>query len=683
MTYLQPIFENIPDAIKSLPQFVNWKAEQREGRITKPPHKPGGDYAKSDDPLSWSTFEACRDASNKFDGIGFMLTSNDQNIALDFDKCRCPAFDLIDPAIEQHIKDLNSYTEISPSGRGLRVLVKGSLPVPGRKNGSCEIYSSGRYVTLTGHVLPGYPLTIENRQAEIDRFYKEVFPDKNTEKSEPEKHPSQSFTPDDRLKKALASKTRAEIQKLLDGDFSAYPSQSEADLSLCNHLAFWFNGDEIAIDKAFRESKLFREKWDRKHFCTGETYGQHTINQAVKGCKNFYSELPQNEYATITNPMIEKTLDTLAFPDIMSGLAGEFAEKYSSYLEPPKHFFYISLLACIGSFLPITLASELNTQPRLFIILLGQSADDRKSTAITKTIDFFRGVMTQFKVCYGVGSAEGLQKILKESSRLLLCFDELKQLIGKCKIDGSILLPFINTLFESNRYEAQTKTASIYLEDVHLSLLAASTIQTYERTWDTSFTDIGFNNRLFIVPGSGEKKHSFPEKIPELDRVLLQKKLGEILQFVGNGLEVDISPEARILYHNWYMNLDRSIHAKRLDTYALRFMMLLAVNEMKSTIDVSIVGKVIKLMDWQLAARQLHDPIDADSQMAKMEEKIRRTLRTRPHSDRDLQRAVHAQRAGTWFYQTAIKNLTGVREIEYNKATKCWQLSPLLSPPIF
>ena len=53
-----------------------------------------------------------------------------------------------------------------------------------------------------------------------------------------------------------------------------------------------------------------------------------------------------------------------------------------------------------------------------------------------------------------------------------------------------------------------------------------------------------------------------------------------------------------MLYHHWYMNLDRSIHAKRLDTYALRFMMLLAVNEMKSTIDESIVDKSIKLMDW-------------------------------------------------------------------------------------
>ncbi len=683
MTYLQPIFENIPDEIKSLSQFVNWKEEKREGKFTKTPHNPGGGYAKSNDSSTWSTFDTCKNASDKFNGIGFVLTCDDPFIGLDFDKCFCPAFKLIDPIVEQHIKNLNSYTELSPSGRGIRVLVKGSLPAAGKKKGLFEVYSAGRYVTLTGHILSGYPQTIENRQAEINRFYKEVFPDKSIEKNEREKHTFQSSNANDRLKKALESKSGAEIQRLLEGDFSNYPSQSEADMALCSHLAFWFNSDEAAIDAVFRESKLFREKWDEKHYGSGETYGQHTINKAVKGCTNFYSEQPQIEFTTAITTVTEKTTDMLPFPDIISGLAGEFVEKYSSYLEPPKHFFYLCFLVCLGSFLPITLTSELETQPRLYIVLLGQSADDRKSTAITKTIDFFKDGLTDFNVCFGVGSAEGLQKKLKDSCRLLLCFDELKQLIGKCKIDGSVLLPFINTLFESNRFETQTKTSSIKLDNAHLSLLAASTIQTYEHTWDASFTDIGFNNRLFIVPGSGERKHSFPKKIPQQDKALLRKKLGEIIKFVGSGLEVGISPEAIILYHNWYMNLDKSIHAKRLDTYALRFMMLLAINEMKSTIDESIVQKVIKLMDWQLATRQLYDPIDADSKMATMEEKIRRSLRTKPHSNRDLQRAVHAQRAGLWMYQTAIKNLTNASEIQFNKSTNCWGLSPPLSPHVF
>jgi hypothetical protein len=69
--------------------------------------------------------------------------------------------------------------------------------------------------------------------------------------------------------------------------------------------------------------------------------------------------------------------------------------------------------------------------------------------------------------------------------------------------------------------------------------------------------------------------------------------------------------------------------------------------------------------------------------MAKTEEKIRRVLGTGNQSDRNLQRAVHAQRIGIWFYKTAIKNLTEESEIKFNKSTKCWALSPLLSPSVF
>ena len=57
--------------------------------------------------------------------------------------------------IEQWAQDivqkLNNYTEITPSGEGLRVLVNASLPVGGRKRGNTEVYATARYVTLTGN----------------------------------------------------------------------------------------------------------------------------------------------------------------------------------------------------------------------------------------------------------------------------------------------------------------------------------------------------------------------------------------------------------------------------------------------------------------------------------------------------------------------------------------------------
>jgi hypothetical protein len=371
---------------------------------------------------------------------------------------------------------------------------------------------------------------------------------------------------------------------------------------------------------------------------------------------------------------LEPNQDPLQFPDIMTGLAGNFAEVYSACLEPPKHFFYMCFLTCLGALLSgrVSLASELSPQTRLYTLILGESADDRKSTAIAKTVEFFRGAIQGFPVCRGVGSAEGLQERLNEENRLLLYFDEFKAFVGKCKIESSVLLPCVTTLFESNWYESRVKGKGIRLENAHLSLLAASTVQTYERTWDPSFTDIGFNNRLFLVPGAGERKYAFPDKISGPHKESMKGELGKILKAVN--FEMDITPSAKALFEGWYLSLPQSIHTKRLDTYALRLMPLLSVNDNKHIIEDDVVKKVLLLCDWQLRVRQLHDPIDADNKVAAMEEKMRRLLRTGPKSERDLKRGVHVERSGLWFYETAIKNLQAAGEIKRDKVSQQWAL---------
>jgi hypothetical protein len=260
---------------------------------------------------------------------------------------------------------------------------------------------------------------------------------------------------------------------------------------------------------------------------------------------------------------------------------------------------------------------------------------------------------------------------LKKRNRLLLVFDEFKSFVSKCLIDTSVLLTCVNSLFESEHCEAHTQKKSIILTDVSISILAASTIATYERIWDSSFTDIGFNNRLFLVPGSGARRFPFPERIPAADRERLQVQLVEVINFVGERLELDITPEAREIYHQWYMGLETSVHSKRLDTHAMRFMQLLAVNEKRKLIDAELIHRVIDLMEWQLRVRRLYDPIDADNKIASMEEKIRRILGSRDavkeaKSERDVKRLAHVERTGLWAFDTAKTNLIKAQEIEFD-----------------
>ena len=381
-----------------------------------------------------------------------------------------------------------------------------------------------------------------------------------------------------------------------------------------------------------------------------------------------------------------------SFPyNIIDGTAGKFTEIYCNKLEVPPEFMYISFLTCLGTLFAssLTVATQIKPQPRLYVLFLGQSAEERKSTAIKETIKFFEYALRQkdshlprLHTCHGVGSAEGLAKILKKNNNLLLCYDEFKAFISKAKIRNSNLLQCVNTLFESNQYENQTSKAEIVVNNGRLSFLAASTTQTYESAWDASFTAIGFNNRLFVIPGNAERKFSIPPEISLFEKDTLASGIYKMLKFVGKFRKLDITDGARELFHDWYMNRPLSIHSKRLDGYALRFMELFAVNKMVDIIDETIVNNAIELMDWEFEMRQLYDPIDADNTIAKMEEKIRRALSRRDKetgkiislSDRKLKQVTNANRVGLYFYSLGLKNLRKAEEIAFNSETRLWSL---------
>ncbi len=384
-----------------------------------------------------------------------------------------------------------------------------------------------------------------------------------------------------------------------------------------------------------------------------------------------------------------KTNNIEEFPDIYDGVAGKYAELYSNYLEAPKHFFYMCFLTCLGSILSdkVMLKGELKEQPRFYVVLLGESADVRKSTAIDKTIAFFKdtvlNISEELNICRMIGSAEGLQHRLNDtknnnfSKKLLLCLDEFKAFLNKCSISSSVLLQCVNSLFHMNEYENHTKTTNLSLKNVYLSILAAPTTNTYKNAWSPVFTDIGFNNRLFIVPGEANRKYSIPREIPHEKKNEIKIELGGILNLVENNrLEMDITSEAKVVYDDWYHNMESSLHSKRLDTYALRLMPILTLNEGKKIIDDDVIKKVIAICNWQFRMRQVYDPIDADNEIAKMEERIRRQLKSRgPIRESMLKKALHTERKqhGFWVYKKAIENLNESEEIGKNKKGE-WEL---------
>ncbi|MBI1744682.1 bifunctional DNA primase/polymerase [Candidatus Acetothermia bacterium] len=347
----------------------------------------------------------------------------------------------------------------------------------------------------------------------------------------------------------------------------------------------------------------------------------------------------------------------LAFPESSYvGVAAEFADLFAEHTEAPKEFYYMSFLTYLGAAIApdVTLDSSIHPQPRLYTVLLGKSADTRKSTALRLTDNFFQEALVYVPVLHGAGSAEGLAEafIHQENNQkiLVLHYDELKSFVDKARIEGSVLLPTVTTLFERNHYQNAVKGRTLEIQNAFLSLVAACTPETYASMFDSRFFAIGFLNRLFLVLGEGHRRFHLPPSIPTEHKNQVNKKLQTLLQDLracaysaGSVLKLHLSPQADEALHTWYLSREESDFSKRIDTYAHRFLIIFAVLKREfQEISLETVKQVTALCDYELEVRRECEPVEASSKVAELEEKIRRTLQRGPMKKRDLQRKVHA-----------------------------------------
>jgi len=172
--------DQIPAELQTLPQFVFWantwiEKEQKWGKV---PYMPNGRRASSTDPKTWVSFHnvlALAPLLQEFDGPGFVFTDEDPFIGIDLDDCRDPATGAISEPAASIIRRLDTYTEDSPSGCGVKLWVKAKLPDKCRKanhDTGVEVYGSRRFFTVTGHRVDGTPATINERQAEVEWLLK-------------------------------------------------------------------------------------------------------------------------------------------------------------------------------------------------------------------------------------------------------------------------------------------------------------------------------------------------------------------------------------------------------------------------------------------------------------------------------------------------------------------------------
>ena len=338
------MYELIPGELKKLPNWICWRAEPDPGAHSgiskKPVNAVTGELARSNDPGTWCDFDTAVRASANYAGIGFMFGNSPyfgvdvDDVGEDIESFRQGGGGIV----SEFINILQSYTELSQSGKGIHIICRGHLPKNGRRRGNVEMYEDGRFFCMTGNSFSSY-IDISDCTERIKPLHEKYIGGGR------EPAPKRNFAPlpqtaGEIMELALNAKNSDKFRALYSGDTTGYSSQSEADMAFCNMLAFWCRCDADLMDVIFRQSGLYRDKWDRRQ--SGGTYGTITIQKAISDCSAVYEPRPEDTYSiSIGSGGEEEKPRFYTFDD--TGNADRMCDLFSTelkYCYYDKHWYY-------------------------------------------------------------------------------------------------------------------------------------------------------------------------------------------------------------------------------------------------------------------------------------------------------------------------------------------------------
>jgi hypothetical protein len=468
---------NIPPQLKELPNWIHWRREKTEsGRDTKVPYIPGTSrHASSDDSSTWTTFEKATESVTISSDKGLGIAVNGALVeagivGFDLDGCYNPETGEPNSWAKEILDATNSYTEITPSGNGLRIWARGKLP-EGASNRvlkldpssgfgdkvQIEIFAKKGYLTVTGDAYFEGAGNIETRDiAQLYKLCEDIqkrFPAKIESNSSSTTSTTKTGAQIERSGTTIVDKLTllmtGEIKSTkpfiieLSGNKLEYHSPSEADLALYTQLAIKHGDNPELIENDFKVSPLYKGREDK---C--DRLMDRDIAKGIKQAKEIKEKIearavanaeqpalvqtPQQEYA-MSPEEIEAELDK-EFPrilltepfgpewsdDMMYGPAREVVEKMAEYNEGHPAAIYLNLLVSLGNAFGRHVHFRINSTDHYtneFLACVGQSSYGRKGSARDTVNQFMKLVDPQWtkRILTGFGSGEAIINEIRDS----------------------------------------------------------------------------------------------------------------------------------------------------------------------------------------------------------------------------------------------------------------------------
>ncbi len=435
----QNIYGDIPPELKEKTQWVVWKREFRDGKSTKIPLNPQNlSYASTNKPPTWSTFNNAVTAyqtSGDVDGIGFVFTKENGYIAIDFDHAVDENGE-INEEIAPFLTLCNSYGEISQSGAGIHIIVKGRIP-DGWNNRTewngigIEAYDHGRYFVFTGNHIDSTPLSINPVTEKALRWL--GLPLKRGDATPtPPSQPGLKTTILDEHVIELCKTVRGVLWSRLydDGDLSDFDDDhSKADYAFCCMVAEQTR-DPNQIERIFRLSGLHdRTKWGEGR--KDSTYGKITVKRAIANTPLIIIPASEEDDHEAEKPVPLMLRPNLEAENFVNQYIDVCSERTSSY--PEYHFANALTALSIVSDRRISINTFTTTvYPNLFQFCFGQSSVSKKSTALGYLVDLVTDVYPYGKIPEEF-SPQSFIEMLSLDPHSYFCHDEASKFFSAIK----------------------------------------------------------------------------------------------------------------------------------------------------------------------------------------------------------------------------------------------------------
>lgn len=538
------LYKNIPFELQTYNQWIVWKYETVNDKVTKVPYSLNGNKASVNNPNHWHTFNQVCNHTDQFDGIGFVLTDNDPFCFIDFDETTDKNEFEKQLGIYNHF--LDTYSETSPSGKGLHIITKAKLPNSGCRRGKVEVYSNRRFMTMTGNVYNKQP--IADSQQKIDNLIQSLQSENKIVMLANEK---QLFSDQDLYNIACNAENGEKFYNLYNGNWKDYyQSQSEADHALINILSYYSRNHE-QIARMFRSSQLGqREKAKRKDYVSkmihrsfdnyippvdigalAENIKKAKNNLQNKGNLNLklhtLAELFPTEIAPVDKPLPDLSKVNISyseyalnvdFENIPNGLIKELARFI--YAQSPRPVKTISMITALALMAGVCGRSYniSGTGLNNYFVLLAQTGIGKEG--ISKGINkLFNAILPQQPLA---GSFVGLNELVSGISLLKYLSEEtqcmltvqgefgmtMQRMVGRNANSNMLQLRKIilelygksghGEIMRSTVYSDKSKNIS-EIKSPSFTMLAESTPSTFFEALSDGLVDEGLISRFNII----------------------------------------------------------------------------------------------------------------------------------------------------------------------------------------